>query len=57
MQQLYEHINLSEGIDDTSLYREYFDHVGKSLLFLCFAAYKTLIAGGTHKPEDLAEQT
>ena len=48
---------VTQGIEDTSLYREYFDHVGKSLLFLGFAAYKTLIAGGTHKPEDLAKQT
>jgi hypothetical protein len=39
------------------LYRDYFEHVGESLLFLGFSAYKIIIAGGTHKPEDLPKQT
>ncbi len=47
---------ITQGRADTSMFRHYFEHVGKNLLFLGFGDYKILIAGGTHKPEDLLSQ-
>lgn len=47
---------VTQGRPDTSMFHDYFEHVGKNLLFLGFGAYKILIAGGTHEPEDLRSQ-
>ncbi len=47
---------VTQGRTDTAMFHHYFEHVGKNLLFLGFGAYKILIAGGTHKPEDLLSQ-
>ncbi|HBF39435.1 MAG TPA: flavodoxin family protein [Firmicutes bacterium] len=46
----------TQGRDDTALFRPYFEHVGKNLVFLGFGAYKIFIAGETHQPEDLYRQ-
>lgn len=48
---------VTQGRPDTTLFHHYFEHVGKNLSFLGFGEYKILIAGGTHKPEELLEQT
>ncbi len=50
-------IAATQGRPDTSMFRHYFEHVGKNLIFLGFGEYKILIAGGTRKPEDLLRQT
>jgi multimeric flavodoxin WrbA len=47
---------VTQGRPDTAMFHDYFEHVGKNLLFLGFGDYKILIAGGTHKPEDLLSQ-
>ncbi len=47
---------VTQGRSDTSMFHHYFEHMGKNLLFLGFGSYKILIAGGTHKPEDLLSQ-
>ena len=44
---------VTQGRPDITLFQHYFEHMGNNLLFLGFGAYKILIAGGTHKPEDL----
>ncbi len=48
---------VTQGRPDTSMFRHYFEYVGKNLLFLGFGEYKILIAGGTRNPEDLLKQT
>lgn len=48
---------VTQGRPDTSMFQPYFEHTGKNLLFLGFGSYQMLIAGGTHKPEDLLKQT
>jgi multimeric flavodoxin WrbA len=48
---------VTQGRSDTTLFHHYFEHMGNNLLFLGFGAYKILIAGGTHNPEDLHTQT
>jgi multimeric flavodoxin WrbA len=48
---------VTQGRPDTSMFRHYFEHMGRNLLFLGFGEYKILIAGGTRKPEDLYGQT
>lgn len=48
---------VTQGRPDTSMFHHYFEHMGKNLSFLGFGDYKILIAGGTHKPEDIHEQT
>ncbi len=50
-------IAATQGRPDTSLFRSYFEHMGKNLLFIGFSEYRILIAGGTQKPEDLLSQT
>jgi multimeric flavodoxin WrbA len=47
---------VTQGRPDTTLFHHYFEHMGNNLLFLGFSSYKILIAGGTHKPEDLDAQ-
>jgi multimeric flavodoxin WrbA len=47
---------VTQGRPDTSVFYHYFEHMGKNLVFLGFAAYKILIAGGTRKPEELFSQ-
>jgi len=44
---------VTQGRPDTTLFHDYFEHMGNNLLFLGFGTYKILIAGGTHKSEDL----
>ncbi|EGO65852.1 flavodoxin family protein [Acetonema longum] len=48
---------VTQARPDTSMFRHYFEHMGKNLLFLGFGAYKIIIVGGTHKPEDFHAQT
>jgi multimeric flavodoxin WrbA len=48
---------VTQGRPDTAMFRDYFEHMGKNLLFLGFGAYESLIAGGTRKPEDFLKQT
>ena len=48
---------VTQGREDISFFRHYFEHVGNNLLFLGFGSYKLLIAGGTRHPEDLTNQT
>jgi multimeric flavodoxin WrbA len=48
---------VTQGRPDTSMFHHYFEHMGKNLSFLGFGDYKILIAGGTHKPEDIHTQT
>ena len=38
---------VTQGRPDTSMFRHYFEHMGKNLLFLGFGSYEILIAGGT----------
>lgn len=47
---------VTQGREDTGMFRHYFEHVGKTLLFLGFGSYEILIAGGTHEPADLQKQ-
>lgn len=47
---------VTQGRPDTTMFHHYFEHMGRNLLFLGFGAYEILIAGGTHKPEDLLSQ-
>ncbi len=48
---------ITQGRTDTSMFRHYFEHVGKNLLFLGFGEYKIIIAGGTRDPKDLRKQS
>lgn len=47
----------TQGREDTFMFRHYFEHMGKNLVFLGFGAYKILIAGSCKKPEDLLKQS
>ncbi len=47
---------VTQGRPDTSMFHHYFEHAGKNLAFLGFGEVNILIAGGTHKPEDLLSQ-
>ncbi|OOM68307.1 flavodoxin family protein [Clostridium sp. BL-8] len=40
-----------------SQYQDYFDMTGKSLVFLGFGEYKTLITGGLREPKELLERS
>lgn len=46
----------TQGREDTGMFRHYFEHVGKNLVFLGFGEYKILIAGGSGRPEDIKRQ-
>ncbi|MGB8451470.1 MAG: flavodoxin family protein [Anaerocolumna sp.] len=48
---------VTQGREDTEMFRHYFEHVGKNLVFLGFGEYKILIAGGSRSPEDLYRQS
>lgn len=43
----------TQGQKDTSMFRHYFEHVGKNMQFMCFGEYRILVAGGTHQPEQV----
>lgn len=47
----------TQGQKDTDMFRHYFEHVGKNLQFLGFGDYRILVAGGTHRPEEVKCQT
>ncbi|SFM03039.1 flavodoxin family protein [Pelosinus propionicus] len=47
---------VTQGRPDTSMFHNYFEHMGKNLSFLGFGNYKILIAGGTRKSEDFYKQ-
>ncbi len=47
---------VTQGREDTEMFRHYFEHVGKNLVFLGFGEYKILIAGGNRSSEDLLRQ-
>jgi multimeric flavodoxin WrbA len=40
----------TQGQPDRSMFRHYFEHVGKNMQFMGFGDYKILVAGGTHEP-------
>jgi multimeric flavodoxin WrbA len=48
---------VTQARPDPAMFHHYFEHMGKNLVFLGFGEYKILIAGQTHKPEDLLSQT
>lgn len=48
---------VTQARPDTSMFRHYFEHMGKNLSFLGFGAYKILIAGNINKLEDFHTQT
>ncbi|NLA87995.1 MAG: flavodoxin family protein [Clostridiales bacterium] len=43
----------TQGQKDTDMFRHYFEHVGKNMQFMGFGEYKILVAGGTHRPEEV----
>jgi multimeric flavodoxin WrbA len=47
---------VTQGREDTAMFRPYFEQVAKNLLFLGFGACEILIAGGTRQPADLLKQ-
>ena len=47
----------TQGQQDTNMFREYFEHVGKNMQFMRFGDYKILVAGGCHTPEHVLCQT
>ncbi len=47
----------TQGQKDTDMFRHYFEHVGKNMQFMGFGEYKILVAGGTHRPEEVLCQT
>ena len=48
---------VTQGRDDTALFRPYFEHVGKNFLFLGFGAYEIFIMGGIRGLEDVYKQS
>ena len=43
----------TQGQRDTEMFRHYFEHVGRNMQFMGFGDYKILVAGGTHRLEDV----
>lgn len=39
------------------MFQHYFEHVGRNLQFLGFGDYRILVAGGTHRPEEVSNQS
>jgi FMN-dependent NADH-azoreductase len=47
----------TQGQKDTDMFQHYFEHVGRNLQFLGFGDYRILVAGGTHRPEEVSNQS
>jgi multimeric flavodoxin WrbA len=43
----------TQGQKDTSMFRHYFEHVGKNMQFMRFGEFRILVAGGTHQADQV----